>query len=74
MSPIVEIDMDTLTAIAHYYEFPSAVFFLPEEEWEKKKDTTRIKELNKEVEILDKIREILYVPETPKEPDEEGEQ
>jgi len=57
---VVELDMKLLQTIAKYYQFPVAVFFLPEKEWAKGgEDRTRVSELQEKAEQLDKIREIL---------------
>lgn len=57
---LTEIDMSVLQAIARYYEFPVAVFFLPKEEWEKKAKDTRLSSLLADSEKLQDIRSILY--------------
>jgi|GEM_PF-2407432 hypothetical protein len=55
----IEIEIEKLRLISEYYEFPFAVFFLPLGELRKLKGRTRMKDLQKEFEKLDKIREIL---------------
>ncbi|MHA1285869.1 MAG: hypothetical protein ACTSPB_00570 [Candidatus Thorarchaeota archaeon] len=60
MGVLVELDMDALTNIAHYYGFPVAVFFLPKAEWEKKAKDTRLSSLMADSEKLDDIRAVLY--------------
>jgi len=60
MGELVEIDMGVLQNIAHYYEFPVAVFFLPKERWEKKAKDTRLSNLVADSEKLQDIRSILY--------------
>lgn len=53
------LPLSLLEAISRYYEFPVAVYFLPKKEWEKKGDTTRLKELIKESNILAEVRAIV---------------
>jgi len=60
MGALVELDMDTLTNIAHYYGFPVAVFFLPKEKWDEKAKDTRLGSLVADSEKLQDIRSILY--------------
>ena len=55
---IVELNMEVLQAVAKYYEFPVAVFFLPKSEWEKKKEVTRLSELLEKADKLDNIRDM----------------
>lgn len=60
MGDLVELDLDVLVDLAHYYEFPVAVFFLPKEEWEEKANDTRVSSLMADSEKLNDIRSILY--------------
>jgi hypothetical protein len=58
---IVKIDMEVLQAVARYYQFPSAVFFLPKEEWTKPRlSGTRLDSLIKDKQKLDAIRDICF--------------
>lgn len=57
--PKVELPISTLRAIANYYEFPIAVFFLPENKLAEMKETTRWKELLKENEKLETIKDAI---------------
>lgn len=57
---IVEIDYTILEAVARYYEFPVAVFFLPKKEWEKPRlSGTRLTNFVKVESKLERIRDIL---------------
>lgn len=57
----VEIEFEKLLLISEYYEFPVAVFFMPIEELRKirKEGRTRMKDIQKKLEKLEKIREIV---------------
>lgn len=52
-----EFDWNFLQRVADYYEFPVAVFFSPEKAFPEKQ--TRIGNLGKKAECLDKIKEII---------------
>lgn len=57
---IIEMDYAVLEAVARYYEFPVAVFFMPKKEWNKPHlSGTRLTNFVKEQEKLERIREIL---------------
>ena len=57
----IEISLEKLKLISEYYGFPLAVFFMSEKELKemKKKHKTRTKHIQKELDKLEKIREIL---------------
>jgi len=57
----IEISLEKLKLISEYYEFPLAVFFMSEKELRKmkKKYKTRVKHIQKELDKLKKIRQIL---------------
>ena len=57
----IEIELEKLKLIADYYELPLAVFFMSIDELKelKAKEGTRMKAIRKELEKLEKIREII---------------
>ena len=58
---IIEIEFEKLKLIADYYELPLAVFFMSVDELKelKAKEGTRMKAIRKELEKLERIREII---------------
>lgn len=72
----IEIEWEKLEDIAHYYEFPSAVFLMPKEQWKKNReiDSTRLKSLVRDSEILEKIIEVIESAKGTSSDSEEGEQ
>jgi len=58
---IIEIELEKLKLIADYYELPLAVFFMSVDELKelKAKEGTRMKVIRKELEKLERIREII---------------
>ncbi|RLC79254.1 MAG: hypothetical protein DRI61_08275 [Chloroflexi bacterium] len=57
----VELELEKLKLIADYYELPLTVFFMSIDELKelKAKEGTRMKAIRKELEKLEKIREII---------------
>ena len=57
----IEIELEKLKLIAEYYEFPLATFFMSVDELKelKNKERSRKEAIKKELEKLEKIREIL---------------
>jgi len=57
----IELELEKLKLIADYYELPLAVFFMSIDELKelKNKEGTRMKAIRKELEKLEKIREII---------------
>jgi type VI protein secretion system component VasA len=55
----IEIEIEKLRLIAEYFEFPFAVFFMPLEGLKKLEGRTRMKNIQKELKKLEKIRAIL---------------
>jgi len=57
---MVEISIEQLRAIAHYYEFPLAVFFLPKGEYKKLKEgNVRSAVIKSKATAFDEIAEIV---------------
>ena len=58
---IIEIELEKLKLIADYYELPLVVFFMSIDELKelKAKEGTRMKAIRKELEKLERIREII---------------
>ena len=58
---IIEIEFEKLKLIADYYELPLAVFFMSVDELKelKAKEGSRMKAIRKELEKLERIREII---------------
>ena len=57
----IELELEKLKLIAEYYDFPLAAFFMSIDELKelKAKEGTRMKAIRKELEKLEKIREII---------------
>ena len=57
----IEIELEKLKLIAEYYNFPLATFFMSVDELKelKNKERSRKEAIRKELEKLEKIREIL---------------
>ena len=57
----IELELEKLKLIADYYELPLAVFFMSIDELKELKaiEGTRMKAIRKELEKLEKIREII---------------